>query len=62
MRLSKIRTIVAAAVFCVLAVGLIAGIDMGSREFRETILGEATEKAVKSLAAQLATKIMNSVR
>lgn len=30
MRLSKIRTIVAAAVFCVLAVGLIAGINMGT--------------------------------
>ena len=30
MKLSKIRTIVAAAVFCVLAVGLIAGINMGT--------------------------------
>ena len=46
--------------------GTVAGnsgaINMDSKEFRETILGEATEKAVKDLATQLAAKIMKALQ
>jgi curli biogenesis system outer membrane secretion channel CsgG len=33
--------------------GAIGGIQMGSSDFRETVLGEATEKAVKDVATKL---------
>ncbi|MEO7191193.1 MAG: CsgG/HfaB family protein [Vicinamibacterales bacterium] len=42
--------------------GNFGAINMGSKDFRETILGEATEKAVKEAAAKLAPAMMNAAR
>jgi curli biogenesis system outer membrane secretion channel CsgG len=42
--------------------GNFGGVDMGSSDFRETILGEATEKAVSELAAHLASALENATR
>jgi len=36
--------------------------NMGSSDFRETILGEATDKAVKDAAAKLSASIANAIR
>jgi curli biogenesis system outer membrane secretion channel CsgG len=40
--------------------GGFGGVEMGSSDFRETILGEATEKAVADVAAQLASERIKS--
>ena len=37
-------------------------IDMNSKDFRETILGEATEKAVKDVATKLVPAMINAAR
>lgn len=42
--------------------GNFGGINMNSRDFKETILGEATEKAVKDAAALLTTRVQNALR
>jgi curli biogenesis system outer membrane secretion channel CsgG len=42
--------------------GTSGGIDMNSSDFRETILGEATEKAVSELAAHMTTALDNATR
>ena len=42
--------------------GNMAGFEMGSKDFRETILGEATQKAVKDAAAKLSAQIVNSTK
>jgi curli biogenesis system outer membrane secretion channel CsgG len=42
--------------------GTSGGIDMNSSDFRETILGEATEKAVTELATRLTTALANATR
>lgn len=42
--------------------GNFAEIDMNSRDFRETILGEATEKAVKQVAARLGVSLPNAMQ
>jgi len=40
-----------------IAGGKFAGINMGSKDFKETILGEATEKAVKDAATRLTAQL-----
>ena len=42
--------------------GNFGSINMTSSDFRTTILGEATEKAVKDAAAQLSTRVTNALR
>ncbi|MCC7009877.1 MAG: hypothetical protein IT184_13805 [Acidobacteria bacterium] len=42
--------------------GNFGAIDMNSRDFRETILGEATEKAVKEVATRLSVSLPNALR
>jgi curli biogenesis system outer membrane secretion channel CsgG len=42
--------------------GNFAGINMNSKDFKETILGEATEKAVTEVATKLNTALPNALR
>jgi curli biogenesis system outer membrane secretion channel CsgG len=45
-----------------IAGGNLGAINMQSKDFRETILGEATEKAVKDAAAKLVPAMVNAAR
>jgi curli biogenesis system outer membrane secretion channel CsgG len=42
--------------------GNFGAINMGSKDFRETILGEATEKAVKEVAAKLVPAMVSAAK